>query len=607
MSHTTSPLPLEQATTRNPPNLDRNTHVIGLCGTWDGLNDTASPKRDGWFLSDFYALKGTLGGMGASQRWFTCLDPKYLVEKYEHQFPTGPYLQGDPYEDGRAVVLSRHQIEDARRDLCVVADDQTTILRDTFLNYFRVQCQHAFNTDGRILFIACSHGDFDTGGLLIGDLTSANFLMKEHIAQVVRNFPTLKLTTFLTSCFSAHWVITPEWGLHSHPTLAVAAQRDEPSQSWVESTAGRFGGGPMATYVLQEILKEFRMDEEPEDTLEQRSWKEWCDAVRSEMAMLRGRGEQYGSMPEFTKEGGHDSFWTRTGYPLEQFAANWSRFPKLPRSQHASPQMNRRRLLADVSDAEQRAWEAYMETSPWREIETEDDFHGARLGSWSGAGGVRLRSKVQDLARTYLASNPGLATLPQNQIVHTDCKEVLCGRLKALQVASLELALSHRIYSMHSAERLLKDVGITSMCPISQWIWEDWSAREIESDKQKEKRESFNKCFAKTRKWSLCSPPIGADCGPRWEKPAAYLAAAFAMAGKDPQVEFDKLMASQNFKQSARGRLQRLETLRKTCQKASQSWRVMKPSGSPTEKRCSVKEFGDQGNNSKGAGPSGSS
>jgi hypothetical protein len=601
----TSPLPLEQATTSNPPNLDWNTRVIGLCGAWDGLFDIASPKEDGWFISDFYALKGTLTGMGASQRWFTCLDPKYLVDKYEPRFPTGPYIQGDPYEDDRAVVLSSSQINEARRDLCVVRDDGSNILRETFLEYFRKECQNCVETGGRLLFIACSHGDFDTGGLLIGSSNPTNYLMKEHIAQAVREFPTLKLTTFLTSCYSAHWVITPEWELQSHPTVGAAAQLKEPSQSWSMSTAGRFAGGPMATYVLKEILKEFHMDKEPKDTEEQRSWTEWCDAVRSDMAMLRVRGDDFGSMPDFSKEGGHDSFWTRTGYPLKDFAANWSRFPKLPKSQHASPQMNRRRLISEISSVEQEAWEAYMATSPWREIETKDDFYGTRTGSWSGTRGVRLRSTVQDLARIYLNSNPGLNTIPTNQGVYANCRKALERRWSALDVASLELILSYRLHTMHSAESLLKSMGITSMCPISQWVWEEWSAKEIESKEQQAQKEDFLKCLEKTSKWSLCSPPAGADCGPRWMKPARYLAAGFAMSNKDPQTEFNKLMASQNFQNSARSRLQRLETLRKTCQKASSSWRVTKPSGSPTKRR-SVKElFGDQGNDLAGVGPSG--
>ncbi|KUJ13748.1 uncharacterized protein LY89DRAFT_687123 [Mollisia scopiformis] len=556
---TSRPMSGEQATTRSPPDVSASTHIIALCGTTD-IRGMASPDLDGWMVSDFFAWKGIFKGLGASQRWMTCLDPVNLANRYENQYPIGPYIQGDPHEDNRAIVLSRPQISSALEDLEVLPDTGTTTLRDAFLRCFRETYQAAGRSGGSVLLLITSHGDIEVsdGGLIIGlpepsDVTTqlerSSLLTSEMLRDVINGLPPVRTTTFLTSCFSENWVITPNWAPHSDPVLA-AAQKDEPSHSWDCTTAGRFSGGVFSTYVLQELLKEAKVIEESEsmpstqdfksmESPQERTWKQWCDRVRSLMARHRRRGEFFGSLPVFTATNGLELFWTRSGYGLGRYLENWHKFPKLPKSQYANPEMDRKVTLDEVSQANIDAYKEFMDSQVGQASSGD-----ARTGSWSGAAGPRLRSKTCDLARRYLASKPGLNTITANRWLHASSRSLLEGRLDHKELVNLENALSWRLYCTDEAQKMANNLNL-NMVPIATWSWEDWSAKTIEPAGLENRRALFNKNFAVTKQRKLVTPPQGAQCGREWYKPAAYLAAAFSMEDKDPATGYSEYTASQ--------------------------------------------------------------
>jgi hypothetical protein len=67
-------------------------------------SETANPKDDGWFISDFYAFNYLFRGLGMEQTWLTAVEPTKLVNKY------GPYLHGNPYEE-RKICLSQELLD----------------------------------------------------------------------------------------------------------------------------------------------------------------------------------------------------------------------------------------------------------------------------------------------------------------------------------------------------------------------------------------------------------------------------------------------------------------------------------------------------------------
>jgi len=55
-------------TTLTPPVVFDNSIIIGVAAPNVHMGH---PKRDGWFLSDFYAFNYLLKGLGSSQLWLT--------------------------------------------------------------------------------------------------------------------------------------------------------------------------------------------------------------------------------------------------------------------------------------------------------------------------------------------------------------------------------------------------------------------------------------------------------------------------------------------------------------------------------------------------------
>lgn len=94
----------------------------------------------------------------------------------------------------------------------------------------------------------------------------------------------------------------------------------------------------------------------------------------------------------------------------------------------------------------------------------------------SGATGIRLRSKVTELAQKYLASQPGLNNTMENRWAYSMSNDLIRGTLEDSELVNLEHMLLYRLYKMYSAERLLREMGNISMPPISKWVWENWAS-----------------------------------------------------------------------------------------------------------------------------------
>lgn len=85
---------------------------------------TGDQRKDGWFLSDFYAFNYLLNGSAEDQTWLTAAKPRRLVEKY------GNFLHGSPDRD-RKVFLS-HELIDS--DITPVTLVEPSKMIDRFLN-----------------------------------------------------------------------------------------------------------------------------------------------------------------------------------------------------------------------------------------------------------------------------------------------------------------------------------------------------------------------------------------------------------------------------------------------------------------------------------------
>src|ERR1700761_8896149 len=86
------------------PDIKPESIIVGVCGISDV--DDATPKGDGWFVSDFYAFNYLLKDVG-KQFWVTALNAHEILDRF------GSYLHGNPFEEHK-VVLSKKLIGDGK-------------------------------------------------------------------------------------------------------------------------------------------------------------------------------------------------------------------------------------------------------------------------------------------------------------------------------------------------------------------------------------------------------------------------------------------------------------------------------------------------------------
>ena len=65
-AHGLAGVALQRYATNSPFLIDPNTYVVAVVG---GDAETASPEKDGWLCSDFYAFNYLFKGLGRKQAW----------------------------------------------------------------------------------------------------------------------------------------------------------------------------------------------------------------------------------------------------------------------------------------------------------------------------------------------------------------------------------------------------------------------------------------------------------------------------------------------------------------------------------------------------------
>lgn len=100
----------------------------------------------------------------------------------------------------------------------------------------------AAESQDHVLIMIFSHDDYDSaGGLCIGvDLLTNDdcekYLKPSHITSILSEYPDIKTTVFMTSCFSGHWVETTEFkGRNLISAILAAAEMDQDSFGYVWS------------------------------------------------------------------------------------------------------------------------------------------------------------------------------------------------------------------------------------------------------------------------------------------------------------------------------------------------------------------------------------
>ena len=477
--------------------------------------------------------------MGRTQTWLSCENPFGLVHNYGSEDKSLPwtndnneleesqiswkegYIHGDPFEE-RVVVLSKENVGKVARR--VVLEQRGRALRDRFLTEVERVCKKAESAGEPVLLMAFCHGDdgdSEMGGLCIGtdpgSMDTNDFLSQKMLAESLAKTPDVKVSLYLTSCYSGNWITTPNFRLINPtltPTVMAAAQPDQESYAWEISCSQRHAGGVYTSAFLKELQGEPR--ELPEDATadEAREYHELCQDIIGEASRLCPRVT--GSTPMFTPEGGHDKFWKRTGIPLADYKRNYDRLKRVPASD-ANPIKDTKRPLDEITTEEISAWEA-------RHPENAKLKFGSRTGSY-GRTTRGMQSSLEYLAYQYLRSHPGPRNMPANTALHNDL-ELFVRRPWTYSYEDIERIRSqvlYRTWAMRSANSYRELLNLNKIPPIEEWD-------PANPGKDFLQVEDF---LAMIRGSGLFQRPDAGHgyWGQRWQKPFYYLAYAFAASG----------------------------------------------------------------------------
>lgn len=349
--------------TAGPPDVQNNCMIVGLLGVVDrgAPFHTASPAADGWMASDHYLMKHLLRDLGHSQTWMTCVPPSQLVEKYTQSDARGDITvrignkcveeddqqeknkqwsgnTGYTHEEAsteRVIVLDADSLKFAEQDLRVVEEKS---LLPEYLKVVEHTFEQAQANERPVLLLMYSHGDVETfnnlGGLLIGfqdlyNVRKEDFLTATHIADIHAKYPKVKLTLFMTSCYSGNWVTTPHFVSQDPDITVIAATRPgEMSRSFAYSTPMCHAGG-----VLSHAFKDASDDGNSEEKLAKEYGELMEDVVAGVRGLLVNKNDVamgQASLPMFSPDTTQEKFYKRTGYPLSTYQANYDRLKKLP-------------------------------------------------------------------------------------------------------------------------------------------------------------------------------------------------------------------------------------------------------------------------------------
>lgn len=474
--------------TRAPPNVDPQTRVVAVLGvdeTGSGVaRDIASPSMgDGWMVSDFYLWMHVLESMGKSQEWITSMDPEYLVSKYclrditttepednnlpiQKSWSTG-FVHGDPFEE-RAVVLDENLLPAVRKKVTI--SPHGLELRSLFMNRLENALAEAEKDAGPVLAMIFAHGDNEQGGFLIGQSSEGQLdeglpVSKIEIAELLKKYPNARLTIFMTSCYSGHWVETQPLQSQNLTVLA-AAGREEESFGFEWSLSQRHCGGLFSSSTLTELLKEPSSLPSDVDEDTSRQYKQMANSIIAEMLRLclPENIPDYGSKPVFTDPNDPAKFWKRTGYTLHEYKRNYSSLRKLsPSDPH--PKTNRKEFNPMFTDDKHPDILAWNDRHPG----ILDPEYPMATGGYGGTTrGLTSPTSIKFLINEFMKTNPW-NHLHDQKMLERLIRVVKGGTKDRSILLGLRTSLIHRLRMNEDANNYACELDFYKLPPIETW------------------------------------------------------------------------------------------------------------------------------------------
>jgi hypothetical protein len=463
------------------PDIQPDTHIIAVCGIPKVSCDLA---QDGWFFSDFFLLNHMLKGLGASQHWYTSVDPQYIITTH------GQLLHGNRTHARRIVLDQATRPRDV-----IVLGNEADLLQD-FLQEFRKICDQAYKESKPVFLMIFGHGDEDTSGVFIGRNNREEayhwpMLTRTHIRNICRSRPGLQCSIMSTACFAGPWTEITS-------VAAMTASNDMESLSWPKSDSlGRFGGGVFCS-VLASVLEETNPPEYFRDTGSEKqiSYREMTSLMKSRVREI----DMAAKYQNFTFSA-QENDWERechqrTGIPISEYTKRLKALCFLPAQSGASaPALEQTFEHLRLHPEEDRAWHSLMR----------------RTGSAGGRFVI-----LKNMAGRYMDSFPGNSAIPSNHAVHSFADLCIQGKLGEEKHWQLMEMLIFRQEMGKLANALVIVMSLNPFPPMWEWDHYQW----LEENKLSQSDSTIRRAIGRVL------PVPGEHEGRKWSKPAEYLTCA---------------------------------------------------------------------------------
>ncbi|KAE8313932.1 hypothetical protein BDV41DRAFT_576355 [Aspergillus transmontanensis] len=468
------------------------------------------PRAHHWGMGEwcpiFYLWLSVLDGMGKSQQWITGMDPAYLLDKYgredemtmqdiegngsvlkpvQTKWAAG-FIHGDPFEEHK-VVLDDYLLPRIRDRVTI--GPKVSALRDFFLNSLEETVKDAAQCGDRVLLMIFSHGDYDTdGGLLVG-------------------VSPVKLTIYMTSCYSGHWVETVEFqGRDLKPVVLAAANRNEESFGFVWSHTQRHAGGLLSAATITDLCKEpigLPQDASEDTSREYRTLTMEITAEMNRLCLPANVTAFYGFSPVFSDRESQKRFWRRTGYNLHDYRTNFDR-----------------RFIADSIDGTHPDILAWQTRHPGV---VDEDYPEATGGYGATSRGLVASRSMRYLINQYLKAKPRLEA-PEHKALWRRWRMYNKGQLNHEQKVTLRRELLACLQMNTMANQYAKILGLYKLSRIEYWT--------VASTAQYYDRDTFGEYSVTIAHSRILHIELPNKLMVKYHrKPSQYLAASMLLAG----------------------------------------------------------------------------
>ncbi|KAH7313615.1 hypothetical protein B0I35DRAFT_513260 [Stachybotrys elegans] len=333
--------------TTNPPDVQPNTRIVAIVTT---PTEKASPEKEGWFLSDFYAFNYLLKGLGHSQVWFSLIKTDHLLNPHQD---VDYYLHGNPDKECKIVLSKDLLSKDSFSPITLVYRQS---IKEKFLAEVRAKSAEAAKENARLLLMMFGHGldnlifhmdpSCPEDGLTIAELKGAID-------------PNCQANLFSTACHFGAWISTqissPPRGTAEIPMDVTGQTGNDGSPNTMKGLAwsqqasdsvSRYCGSIFTGSIIHALTNESSpfnssnsantmnpmisipsLQPEPPTAAQVKAYDAFCHSI-VEISENLSRPHQ---IKDFTFSAQHDRWETswpeRTGFPLARLGQRWSQLP----------------------------------------------------------------------------------------------------------------------------------------------------------------------------------------------------------------------------------------------------------------------------------------